>query len=329
MRGYKYFEKYLGGLTLILLLFNYSYSVETPKQKNLIGAVKELFDEIYPKIMPENDWKDKNLKGKVKTMTEITYTYGFSGEDNEVKKIVTKFNENGYIIEELEYSKNREEPYSYEHRYDQKGLLIESDEYAYSYEYDKERNLVRIKQPKYGTYGGIEKTTYNKEGKIIRTQTFTQNEYDKAGIKISDDSNYIKGKDGDLFQKLNDYSYIYNKDGKLQEIRDNIFSSGTLEYTYEEESGLYVRTVEAPTQKFVTYYDKDGNEVYYMWITQPSSEFEPMIQLYLIFKDRKRDKYGNLIYQVANRLKVVDKTTGEGKDMGIYEKKEIEYTYYD
>ena len=96
-----------------------------------------------------------------------------------------------------------------------------------------------------------------------------------------------------------------------------------------EENELYVKTVEGPTQKFVTYYDKAGNEVYYMWITQPSSEFEPKIQLYLVFKDTKRDKYGNLTYQVANRVEVVDITKGKGNDVGIYEKKVIEYEYYE
>ena len=307
MTIYKYLKKYLGGLILMLLVFSYSYSA----------------------IMPETDLKAKNLKGKVKSMIEITYNYGYSGKDNEVKKKKTIFSKNGYIIEELHYDKNRKEPYSYKKRYNDKGLLVESHEHTYTYEYDKNGNLVQIKRPKNSAYGGLERTTYNKAGKIIRTQTFTQNQYDKAGIKITDDSNYLKDKNGELYQSLSDYSYIYNEDGKLQEIRDNVFSSGTFEYTYEKENELYVKTVEGPTQKFVTYYDKAGNEVYYMWITQPSSEFEPKIQLYLAFKDTKRDKYGNLTYQVANRVEVVDITKGEGNDIGIYEKKVIEYEYYE
>lgn len=307
MTIYKYLKKYLGGLIPMLLVFSYSYSA----------------------IMLETDLKAKNLKGKVKSMIETTYNYGYSGKDNEVKKKKTIFNENGYIIEELQYDKNRKEPYSYKKRYNDKGLLVESHEHTYTYEYDKNGNLVQIKRPKNSAYGGLERTTYNKAGKIIRTQTFTQNQYDKAGIKITDDSNYLKDKNGELYQSLSDYSYIYNEDGKLQEIRDNVFSSGTFEYTYEKENELYVKTVEGPTQKFVTYYDKAGNEVYYMWITQPSSEFEPKIQLYLAFKDTKRDKYGNLTYQVANRVEVVDITKGEGNDVGIYEKKVIEYEYYE
>ena len=284
-----------------------------------------VFSYSYSAIMPETDWKDKELKGKVKSMTETTYKY----EDNEVKKKKTIFNENGYIIEELHYDKNRKEPYSYKKRYNDKGLLGESHEHTYTYEYDKNGNLVQIKRPKNSAYGGLKRTTYNKAGKIIRTQTFTQNQYDKAGVKITDDSNYLKDKNGELYQSLTDYSYIYNKDGKLQEIRDNVFSSGTIKYSYEFEDGLYVKIAELVTQKFVTYYDKAGNEVYYMWVTWRTSQEEPRIQLYLVFKDTKRDKYGNLTYQVANRVEVKDITKGEGNDIGIYEKKVIEYEYYE
>ena len=173
MTIYKYLKKYLRGLILMLLVFSYSYSA----------------------IMPETDWKDKELKGKVKSMTETTYKY----EDNEVKKKKTIFNENGYIIEELHYDKNRKEPYSYKKRYNDKGLLVESHEYTYTYEYDKNGNLVQTKRTKNETYKTLEKTFYNKEGKIIRTQTYTQNQYDKAGVKITDDSNYLKDKNRELY----------------------------------------------------------------------------------------------------------------------------------
>ena len=302
MTIYKYLKKYLGGLIPMLLVFSYSYSA----------------------IMPETDLKKKDLKDKVKTMTETTYKY----EDNEVKKKKTIFNENGYIIEELHYDKNRKEPYSYKKRYNDKGLLVESHEHTYTYEYDKNGNLVQIKRPKNSAYGGLERTTYNKAGKIIRTQTFTQNQYDKAGVKITDDSNYLKDKNGELYQSLTDYSYIYNKDGKLQEIRDNVFSSGTIKYSYEYEDGLYVETAELVTQKMITYYDKDGNEVKYKWITYSLGPDKPRTQLHLVFKENKRDKYGNLTYQVANRIEELNPEK-KGADVGIYEKRVIEYEYYE
>lgn len=70
----------------MLLVFSYSYSVELPNQKYLLRTVKENFDDKYSAIMPETDLKAKNLKGKVKSMIETTYNYGYSGKDNEVKK---------------------------------------------------------------------------------------------------------------------------------------------------------------------------------------------------------------------------------------------------
>ena len=55
MTIYKYLKKYLGGLTLMLLVFSYSYSVELPNQKYLLRTVKENFDDKYSAIMPETD----------------------------------------------------------------------------------------------------------------------------------------------------------------------------------------------------------------------------------------------------------------------------------
>ena len=46
-------KKYLKLFILMLLIFSYSYSVS--------------------KIMPETDWKIKNLKGKVKSMVKTEY----------------------------------------------------------------------------------------------------------------------------------------------------------------------------------------------------------------------------------------------------------------
>ena len=78
----------------------------------------------------------------------------------------------------------------------------------------------------------------------------------------------------------------------------------------------------------ITYYDKAGNEVKYKWITYSLGPDKPRTQLHLVFKENKRDKYGNLIYQVANRIEELDPEK-KGTDVGIYEKKIIEYEYYE
>ena len=76
-------KKFFLLFTLMLLVFNYSYSVS--------------------KIMPENDWKVKKLKGKVKTMVSKIDEYDYSGKVRAKIEIVTNFNESGYIIEEVNY----------------------------------------------------------------------------------------------------------------------------------------------------------------------------------------------------------------------------------
>ena len=301
-------KKFFLLFTLMLLVFNSSYSVS--------------------KIMPETDWKKMNLKGRVMKMVRKVHKYDENGKNESVKEVTFIFNRQGYITTEI-----NEGDFSLSHEYDKNGYLIRSVddhgiEHEYEYEYDENRNLVRTKRTKYQTYRELEKTIYNKEGKIIRTQTYTQNQYDKEEIKITDDNNYFKDKDGELYQSLSDYSYVYNKAGKFQEIRDNVFSSGTIKYIYESKNDLDIKIIETSTRKIVTYYDKEGNELYSMWITQPSSYFGLTTEFYLIFKDTKRDKYGNLTYQVANRAEVEDVTKVKDNDAVIYEKRVIEYEYY-
>ena len=76
-------KKYLLLFTLMLLVFNFSYSVS--------------------KIMPENDWKIKNLKGKVKSMVKTEYEYDSSGKLEKTWVTETYFNEQGYITDEVQY----------------------------------------------------------------------------------------------------------------------------------------------------------------------------------------------------------------------------------
>ena len=66
-------KKFLLLFTLMLLVFNYSYSVS--------------------KIIPENDWKLKKLKGKVKSMLMTEYEYDSSGKLEKTWVTETYFNE--------------------------------------------------------------------------------------------------------------------------------------------------------------------------------------------------------------------------------------------
>ena len=118
-------KKFLLLFTLMLLVFNYSYSVS--------------------KIMPENDWKVKKLKGKVKTMVSKIDEYDYSGKVENKIEIVTNFNENGYITEEVNYY-NGDKKQTTTNKYNKDGLLIESKEvpgrkWEHTYKYDKNGNL--------------------------------------------------------------------------------------------------------------------------------------------------------------------------------------------
>ena len=139
-------KKFLLLFTLMLLVFNYSYSVS--------------------KIMPENDWKLKKLKGKVKTMVSKIDEYDYSGKVRAKIEIVTNFNESGYIIEEVNYY-NGDKKQTTTNKYNKDGLLIESKEvpgrkWEHTYRYDKNGNLVETKKPEIKTGADKKHLQYKK-----------------------------------------------------------------------------------------------------------------------------------------------------------------------
>ncbi|MBF1219906.1 MAG: hypothetical protein HXM16_07850, partial [Fusobacterium periodonticum] len=73
-------KKYFKLFILMLLVFSYSYSG----------------------VMPETDWKVKNLKGKVKSMVKTEYEYDSSGKLEKTWVTETYFNEQGYITDEVQ-----------------------------------------------------------------------------------------------------------------------------------------------------------------------------------------------------------------------------------
>jgi len=66
-----------------------------------------------------------------------------------------------------------------------------------------------------------------------------------------------------------------------------------------------------------------------MWVTWRTSQEEPRIQLYLVFKDTKRE-YGNLIEKTGKYLEITDGGKKLGKETGVIaEEMKIEYRYYE
>ena len=157
-------KKFFLLFTLMLLVFNYSYSVS--------------------KIMPENDWKVKKLKGKVKTMVSKIDEYDYSGKVRAKIEIVTNFNESGYIIEEVNYY-NGDKKQTTTNKYNKDGLLIESKEvpgrkWFHTYKYDKSGNLVETKKPEIRRGADkrdleYEENIYDKNGIMIVTNLYTKN----------------------------------------------------------------------------------------------------------------------------------------------------------
>ena len=288
-------KKYFILFTLMLLVFNYSYSVS--------------------KIMPENDWKVKNLKGKVKTMIKTEYEYDSSGKLEKTWVIETYFNEQGYITNEVQYVDNRlNQSIIYKNNSD--GLPIKKDEvsrvYSYKYEETKDGNLlVTIKEENVDNenFPLLEKITYNKNGKKVHHLVY-------SGKELIVDDMYIYNEKGNL---------IEIKKAVSTDVKDNRLRKNGIKITYNYKvNGDYEKTTEVATAKWTYLYDKNGNEKEYISMIKTGSEGKTKISIYLKFKDITRDKYGNLKRSTSVRYDYSKK-----KEKGIYKRLENKYEYYD
>ena len=284
--GVSRMKKFFLLFTLMLLVFNYSCSVS--------------------KIMPENDWKIKNLKGKVKSMVKTEYEYDSSGKLEKTWLTETYFNEQGYITDEVQYVDNRlNQSIIYKNNSD--GLPIKKDEvsrvYSYKYEETKDGNLLVTIKEENGdneNFPLLEKITYNKNGKKVHHLVYSGKEL------ITNDT------------------YIYNKKADLIEIKNNIFHENSIKITYNyKANGDYEKTTEVATAKWTYLYDKNGNEQEYISMIKQGSQGKTKISIYLKFKDIARDEHGNLTRSASVRYDYSKK-----KEKGIYKRLENKYEYY-
>ena len=294
-------KKFLLLFTLMLLVFNYSYSVS--------------------KIMPENDWKLKKLKGKVKTMVSKIDEYDYSGKVENKIEIVTNFNENGYITEEVNYY-NGDKKQIYSNKYNKDGLLIESNDYIgrkwfHTYEYDKNENLVETKKPEIRRKSDkkhlqYKKNTYDKNGRIIEENWYTK----EVGYQ----------KD---FELASSYTKVYDSKGLLIELRDNMIFSNSIKFTYEYDSkGGYLRTGLSTSRTIQQYFDKNGIEQETLSTSWISKDTGPQVDQHLIIKT-KLDNRGNIIEETEIRPEIINEKTREYKVKGISKKTIITYEYYE
>ena len=277
-------KKYFKLFMLMLLVFSYSYSG----------------------VMPETDWKIKNLKGKVKSMVKTEYEYDSSGKVEKTWVTETYFNQQGYITDEVQYVDNRlNQSIIYKNNSD--GLPIKKDEvsrvYSYKYEETKDGNLlVTIKEENVDNvnFPLLEKITYNKNGKKVHHLVYSGKEL------ITNDT------------------YIYNEKGNLIEIKNNTFPENGMKITYNyKTNGDYEKTTEVATAKWTYLYDKNGNEQEYISMIKQGSQGKTKISIYLKFKDITRDEHGNLTRSTSVRYDYSKK-----KESSIYKKLENKYEYY-
>ena len=277
-------KKYFKLFILMLLVFSYSYSG----------------------VMPETDWKIKNLKGKVKSMVKTEYEYDSSGKVEKTWVTETYFNQQGYITDEVQYVDNRlNQSIIYKNNSD--GLPIKKDEvsrgYSYKYEETKDGNLlVTIKEENVDKkhFPSLEKITYNKNGKKVHCLVYSGEEL------ITNDT------------------YIYNKKGNLIEIKDNTFPENSMKITYNyKTNGDYEKITDVATAKWTYLYDKNENEKEYISMIKQGSQGKPKISIYLKFKDIARDEHGNLTRSTSVRYDYSKK-----KESSVYKKLENKYEYY-
>ena len=286
-------KKYLKFFMLMLLIFSYSYSG----------------------VMPETDWKIKNLKGKVKSMVKTEYEYDSSGKLEKTWVTETYFNEQGYITDEVQYVDNRlNQSIIYKNNSD--GLPIKKDEvsrvYSYKYEETKDGNLlVTIKEENVDNvnFPLLEKITYNKNGKKVHHLVY-------SGKELITNDTYIYNEKGNL---------IEIKQAVSTDVKDNRFLENGIKITYNyKANGDYEKTTEVATAKWTYLYDKNGNEQEYISMIKTGSEGKTKISIYLKFKDITRDEHGNLTRSTSVRYDYSKK-----KEKGIYKRLENKYEYYD
>ena len=273
---------------------------------NLFLLMLLVFSYSYSGVLPETDWKIKNLKGKVKSMVKTEYEYDSSGKLEKTRLTETYFNEQGYITDEVQYVDNRlNQSIIYKNNSD--GLPIKKDEvsrvYSYKYEETKDGNLlVTIKEENVDNenFPLLEKITYNKNGKKVHHLVYSGKEL------ITNDT------------------YIYNEKGNLIEIKDNTFPENSIKITYNyKANGDSEKTTEVATAKWTYLYDKNGNEKEYISMIKQGSQGKPKISIYLKFKDITRDEHGNLTRSTSVRYDYSKK-----KESSIYKKLENKYEYY-
>lgn len=127
-----------------------------------------------------------------------------------------------------------------------------------------------------------------------------------------------------------DDSYVYDENGVLTRIEDNMEPRHGIEISFERKpNGEYEKIKQTPNSKWVYYYAANGDEMEYTSVNYFGSEAK--IWQILQFKDIIRDERGNLTHKTSVKFKPADKyyENGDITEIGLYKKLEISYEYYE
>ena len=142
--------------------------------------------------------------------------------------------------------------------------------------------------------------------KKIKVQVYYQSEYSGKDEKVLGLSKYLKDEKRGLFELMTDFVFIYDKNGNLKEVKSEYSNEIERLVLYEATGdGGYKEISAYPGQQYVTIYDKNGNEIEWAWITQPSTQYPAQIQIHLVFLATKRDKKGNLTEQIGKYIEIL------------------------
>ncbi len=210
----------------------------------------------------ENDWSKEKLKGKVKSLTEISYVAiennGKIEKGQRVNEAMSdfqnKYGEHGFIIERNEYKSDGSLIGNYIYKYGDNDKIVEGSEIRYY-----NGSLMSKNISKYKDGNRIEGSIYNADGNLDSKYT---SKYDKDGNRIeisfydADDSLVSRGKykfdkDGNGIE-----SKMFNPDGSLHsKVTFKYDENGNeIEANYTSNDGSF-------DYQYISQYDKSGNKL--------------------------------------------------------------------
>lgn len=184
----------------------------------------------------KNDWTEDGLKGKVKTVIEITKDSfcinsqgNYIGNQVEIQGAKIIYDESGNILEKNGYNSEGNLDYKLVFNYDENGNKIEAicyNSFGHSfgkttYKYDKHGNM--IKKNNYNSEGSLDDKSiykYDMHGNMIEKNDYNSNGSldNKVTYKYDWKGNIIKGKLYDSNGLVSKFGYKYYKNGNMKEL---------------------------------------------------------------------------------------------------------------